>query len=103
MIAGNRQKYRRRVVIWYNLINEGLKIPNIPKFLLKRMRNFLGTIIIKILFFIIVVAKINSMTDNFETAKQNQDFELIRFEKAQENIYSQVIAELRNAKSRLIY
>jgi len=43
------------------------------------------------------------MTDNFETAKQNQDFELIRFEKAQENIYSQVIAELRNAKSRLIY
>jgi uncharacterized protein (DUF1810 family) len=40
------------------------------------------------------------MTNNNETSKQSQDFELIRFVNAQENIYPQVIAELRNGRKQ---
>ena len=40
------------------------------------------------------------MTNNNEIAQQKQDFELIRFEDAQENIYPEVIAELRNGRKQ---
>ena len=40
------------------------------------------------------------MTNNNEIAQQKQDFELIRFEDAQENIYPEVIVELRNGRKQ---